>query len=141
MIIINISNKLGERLKALRKQKRLSRQDLANLIDISQQIIINIETGRTKITSLRGTEFDKMCFHLSCTKDFLLGESDNPIENKNGINLQITSDQDIYNLQLLNSYVEIFPEGFQLLCKLLNKISNKEKRILVKILESFLDDK
>lgn len=70
MIIINISKDSGKRLKLMRTEKNLSRRELANLIDISQQVITNIEAGRTKITSLRNYEFYKLCFHLSCTKDF-----------------------------------------------------------------------
>ena len=121
----------------MRTEKNLSRRELANLIDISQQVITNIEAGRTKITSLRNYEFYKLCFHLSCTKDFLLGLSDDPIKNKNGTTQSTYKEPDINDLDTLSKYVKEFPEAFQLLCKLTNILSTKERELLIKILNLF----
>ena len=129
---------IGERLKLMRKQKKLSRKKLADKLDISEQVIYNIETNRTKIISLRNYELDKLCFYLSCTKDFLLGLSDDSTKDRNGITPQIILNSHTDNFETLKRYSEEFPEGFSLLCTLTEKLSSKERKFLLKMLESFL---
>lgn len=42
---MNIKNSLGKRIKELRKQRNLSQEKLAELVDISQNALSYIETG------------------------------------------------------------------------------------------------
>ncbi|MDD2503826.1 MAG: helix-turn-helix transcriptional regulator [Clostridia bacterium] len=128
----------GERLKFLRKEGNLSRQELANLLDVSQQIIANIETDRTKITSLRDRELQRLCYHLLCTKDFLLMKSEHPKEYQNGLRPAIIFDPDAIDSDELKQRYELFPEAFQMLSSLTMTLPKEKKQLLLRVLEAFM---
>lgn len=66
-------NKLSERLKTLRKNKKLSQQEIANKLDVSRVAYTNWENGNREPNLDKITQ---LAFYLDTTIDFLLGKSD-----------------------------------------------------------------
>ena len=67
------SNKFSERLKELRLESGLSRQNLANKLNVSVRLLSYWENGE------RECSFDTLIMLsniLNCTTDYLLGKSD-----------------------------------------------------------------
>ena len=62
-------NAMGPRMKRRRKELKMSQAELAEKINVSNNHISSIETGK-QITSL--TTFVKICEQLDTTPDFLL---------------------------------------------------------------------
>jgi len=65
-------NKMGQRIKWLREQKRLTQEQLAEVIDMSNNYISNIENNRS-IPSLE--TLVKICNALDTTPDYILLDS------------------------------------------------------------------
>lgn len=68
-------NMLNERLKELRKEKRLSQEDMANLLGISRQAYGHYELN------LRQISLDALTFlagYFNVSSDYLLGLTDDP---------------------------------------------------------------
>lgn len=68
---------LGERIKLGRKANRLTREKLAELIDVSPRFLAEVEAGKVGV-SLQ--TFKNISIALSVSTDFLLG-----LENENKI--------------------------------------------------------
>lgn len=69
-----VNREIGQRLRALREEKALSREKLAEAADISVQFLADIETGRKGMTvqTLR-----KLVLALHCTADdIVFGRTD-----------------------------------------------------------------
>ena len=70
---------IGERLYNLRKEKKMSQEDLANVLDVSRQTISKWETGESM------PDFNKicpLCEYFGITSDELLSGKQNIIEAK-----------------------------------------------------------
>lgn len=65
---------LGEKIKELRKQKRLTREQLAEKIDVSVRFLADVESGITGV-SLSTLKTLSLTLDVSC--DYLLGLNDN----------------------------------------------------------------
>ena len=64
-----------ERLKAIREEKGVSQQDLADFLGISQQAYSYYENGR----EMKASMLKKACTYLGCTPSWLLGlKEDDP---------------------------------------------------------------
>jgi len=71
---------IGERLLKLRKERNLSQEELANVLDVSRQTISKWETDQTT------PDFDKivpLCEYFGITSDELLSGKKDIIESKN----------------------------------------------------------
>lgn len=68
--------KFGDRLRQIRKQRGLTQEELAKLLDTSKQVISRYENGQRspKITTVN--EYAKM---LGLSLDYMLGEDKLPI--------------------------------------------------------------
>jgi len=66
---------IGSRVKVLRVSKRLSQQELANRIGMSQPAIAKIERGITK--NMEGETLEALARELSSTANFILKGSAN----------------------------------------------------------------
>ncbi len=66
-------NTLNKRLKKLRKESRLTQEQLANYLEIDQSMVTKLENGtRTLSTEI----VDKICSLFCCTEEYLMGERD-----------------------------------------------------------------
>lgn len=69
-------NKMNERLKALRKESKITQEQLARFLDVDQTMITKLENGTRNYTV---TMIDKLCSLFGCSEEYLMGESDNYI--------------------------------------------------------------
>lgn len=65
---------IGKRVKALRESKRLSQKKLADLCEVSQPSIANIERGRTK--EVKGYVLAALARELTSTEGYILNGVD-----------------------------------------------------------------
>ena len=63
---------MGKRIKSLRKESRLTQEQLAEFLNIDQSMVTKLENGTRSLTI---TLLDKICSLFGCTEEFLLGES------------------------------------------------------------------
>jgi transcriptional regulator with XRE-family HTH domain len=75
VVLVDSSNKFQYRLKELRKEYKMTQEELANKLGLVRTAIANYETGRTSpdIETL-----DLIANILNTTTDYLLGRSDIP---------------------------------------------------------------
>ncbi len=70
---------LGERIRELRKQKKLTREQLAEKINVSVRFLADVESGVTGV-SLTTLKELSLCLDVCC--DYLLGINDKESYNK-----------------------------------------------------------
>jgi transcriptional regulator with XRE-family HTH domain len=129
---------LGERVKLLRETLSLTQKDLGEKIGVTNQTIYNIEAGRTKKLSKR--QLERLTFQLGCTDDYLYGKSDERLKYSNGRIKVVSLDPDFILRDRLENAIKEFQEAFQLLCSINEKLSKRDKEIIIKILKSFVED-
>lgn len=66
---------LADRLKTLREQKRLTQQEMANILEISKSAYIKYERGEREP---RIAQIEKIADVLNVSLGYLLGNSDEP---------------------------------------------------------------
>ena len=64
------------RLKELRKESKLTQEQLANYLKVDQTLITKLENGTR---NLNVTLIEKLCSLFGCTEDYLLGREDTRI--------------------------------------------------------------
>ena len=64
---------LGERIKSLRENSKLTQGQVANYLNVDQSYIAKFEKGERNINVVL---LDKLCYLFGCTEDYLIGESD-----------------------------------------------------------------
>ena len=74
--------KLGEKIKLLRKGKKISQEELANMLKINRNYLSRIETGKSEPTSSVLKNIAKI-FNIDL--NFLLDINNNDIENTDKI--------------------------------------------------------
>jgi transcriptional regulator with XRE-family HTH domain len=63
---------IGKRIKELRLQKKLTQEELANRLDLTEKYISNIETGTASCGFPKMVQLANI---LNCSLDYLLGEN------------------------------------------------------------------
>lgn len=63
---------LGERVKACRKKQRLTREQLAEKIDVSTRFLADVEGG---VVGVSLSTLKQLCESLSVSADYLIGNS------------------------------------------------------------------
>lgn len=67
---------MHERLKYLRKESKITQDQLAKFLNVDQSMITKLENGSR---SFNTTMIDKICSLFGCSEEFLMGESENYI--------------------------------------------------------------
>jgi len=108
---------LGKRLKELREEKGLTQQELAKIMNLSQQTIGHYEVGRAKpdVDTL-----NRLANFFGTTVDYLLGRTD--VRNPNN-----KSDED-------------FPEDVKVLMRSVSKLTDKQKEIVKRLVQEFINE-
>lgn len=71
-----VERTMNTRLKALRKESRITQEQLAQFLGVDQSMITKLENGSR---SFNVTMIDKICSLFGCTEEYLLGESEDYI--------------------------------------------------------------
>lgn len=69
---------LGSRVNLLRKNYKITREKLAEKIDVSPRFLADVESGKVGVSM---QTLKNLCISLSCTADYLLGLSDSETNN------------------------------------------------------------
>lgn len=67
------ANTKNIRLKQLRKESKITQEQLAQYLDVDQTMITKMENGTR---SLNVTLIEKICNLFGCSEDYLMGEDD-----------------------------------------------------------------
>ena len=87
---------LGERIRLARKANKLTREKLAELIEVSPRFLAEVESGKVGV-SLQTLK--NISIALSVSSDYLLGLDDEKINQLDIIRNQLTKvDEKYYNL-------------------------------------------
>ncbi len=117
---------IGERIRTLRKQKRMSQAELGNQIGIRPNTIAKWERGEL---TPRGTSIAKAAKALETTSAYILGETNDP--SSRGYMLQTGREESVSEKRLIirNHDMDInlpeSPEGFEILRRVLDLIAKK----------------
>lgn len=66
------SGAIDTRIKALRKESRLTQEQMAAYLEVDQSFVTKLENGTRK---LNVDLIEKLCSLFGCTEEYLLGES------------------------------------------------------------------
>ena len=87
------------RLKELRKNSKLTQDQLAKYLDVDQSLITKLENGtRTLSVSL----IDKICSLFGCSEDYLLGKSDDYIPLNFAFRANAIQTEDLQSIAAIN---------------------------------------
>lgn len=75
---------IGERIKEIRKEKKLTQEVLAKRMGFARNIVINIENGETDIGGRFLYEFQKL---TGCSLDYLFTGKESIVENSSFLEL------------------------------------------------------
>lgn len=67
---------VGIRLKQLRKESKITQEQMANYLNVDQSMVTKLENGTR---SLNVTLVDKLCSLFGCSEAYLMGEDDSYI--------------------------------------------------------------
>jgi transcriptional regulator with XRE-family HTH domain len=107
---------LPEILKTLRSEKGISQASLASLLGLSQQAIAKWETGNSEPDS---DMLNKLASFFSVSVDYLLGRT---------------------NVRNSNNSTDEFPPEAQVLMRSVAKLTDKQKEIIKKLVQEFIDE-
>lgn len=87
------------RLKELRKESKLTQEQLAGYLEVDQSMITKLESGsRNMTTSL----IDRICSLFGCTEEYLLGESDEYIPLNFAFRANGIQAEDLQSIAVIN---------------------------------------
>lgn len=122
---------VGKRIKSRRQELKISRDELALNLEITTQIVANIEYGRTKIPN---GVIDKLAYHLKCSKNYILfggdiGEVDEFFE--------LNEVERLVLLRLSNSK---YKDTFRILFTLERHMNDTDRSRLINLMNGLLKD-
>lgn len=64
---------MNERLKTLRRESKITQEQLAQFLDVDQSLITKLENGSRNISAAM---IDRICDLFGCTEEYLMGKSE-----------------------------------------------------------------
>lgn len=115
-------DKLASRLKALRKEKGLTQEDLARLVGgVTRQAVANWEAGHREPDHATLTTLANI---FGVTTDYLLGRTDDPHSSANSSSLTYPDDDELY-VVFRGKRQELSPEYKRLLILMMEDANRK----------------
>lgn len=108
----DINKTLGERLRNIRMKKRITREALAEKIDVSTRFLADVESGKVGISLVT---LRNICRYLGVSSDYLLGLAETGSEYSEKAELiNRVSRADEKYIQSLNKIVTAFLEATEI---------------------------
>lgn len=138
--VAGYSRILGKRVKEQRLKNDLSQRELSERSSISIQTISTIENSKTY--NLRKKSIEKLSYCLVVTEDYLKGLSDIPNQTAEGLirGLWFSPDDSEDVKEKIINEIDSFEEGFILLAECSNKLNERDKERIIKILQAFVNE-
>ena len=90
------------RLKQLRKESKITQEQLAKYLDVDQSMITKLENGTR---SLNITLIEKICSLFGCSEAYLLGEDDAYIPLNFAFRSNGIQTEDLESIAIVNSHI------------------------------------
>lgn len=87
------------RIKMLRKESKLTQEQLANYLEVDQSLVTKLENGTR---SPNVTLIDKICSLFGCTEEYLMGESDEYIPLNFSFRSSTIEAEDLQSIAVVN---------------------------------------
>lgn len=91
--------KIGERLKHLRKESKLTQEQVAKYLNVDQSMITKLENGSR---SLNVELMEKICALFACTEEYLFGESEDYIPLNFAFRSNSINEEDLQSIAVIN---------------------------------------
>lgn len=98
----SVNEVVGERIKMLRKESKLTQEQLANYLEVDQSLVTKLENGTR---SLSTTLVDKICSLFGCTEEYLTGENDRYIPLNFAFRTNEIRTEDLQSIAAINKIV------------------------------------
>lgn len=97
-----MTNIVGERLKKLRKESKLTQEQLANYLNVDQTMITKLENGTRNLNT---TLIEKICCLFGCSEDYLLGNDDKHVPMNFAFRSNGIQSEDLESIAAVNKIV------------------------------------
>ena len=87
------------RLKELRKESKITQEQLAKYLNVDQSLVTKLENGSR---SLNVSLIDKICSLFGCTEEYLLGESEEYIPLYFAFRSSGINEEDLESIAVIN---------------------------------------
>lgn len=87
------------RLKELRKESKITQEQLAKYLNVDQSLVTKLENGSR---SLNVSLIDKICSLFGCTEEYLLGESEEFIPLNFAFRSSGINEDDLESIAVIN---------------------------------------
>ncbi len=110
----DINTSLGEKVKTLRKNKKITREMLAEKLNVSTRFLADVESGNVGVSL---TTLKKLCNILETTSDYLL-------------DISSYTDKELQYIEIENKIKKIDPRHLEDLSTIIEAFSNTTKNLL-----------
>ena len=87
------------RLKELRKESKITQEQLAKYLNVDQSLVTKLENGSR---SLNVSLIDKICSLFGCTEEYLIGESEEYIPLNFAFRSSGINEEDLESIAVIN---------------------------------------
>ena len=98
-LIMASNEKFNYRIKSLRKESKLTQEQMASYLDVDQSLVTKLENGTR---NLNVDLIEKICNLFGCTDEYLLGESDEYIPLNFAFRSNNIQAEDLQSIAMIN---------------------------------------
>lgn len=91
--------KFSDRLKSLRKESKLTQEQMADYLEVDQSLVTKLENGTR---NLNVDLIEKICNLFGCTDEYLLGERDEYIPLNFAFRSNNIQAEDLQSIAMIN---------------------------------------
>lgn len=88
-----------KRIRALRKESRLTQEQLAGYLEVDQSFITKLENGTR---NLNADLIDKLCSLFGCTEEYLMGEDEEYLPLNFAFRSSAVQAEDLQSIAVVN---------------------------------------
>lgn len=98
-LIMASNEKSYQRIKSLRKESKLTQEQMASYLEVDQSLVTKLENGTR---NLNVDLIEKICNLFGCTEEYLLGESDEYIPLNFAFRSNNIQAEDLQSIAMIN---------------------------------------
>ena len=98
-LIMTNNEKFDQKIKLLRKESKLTQEQMASYLNVDQSLVTKLENGTR---NLNVDLIEKICNLFGCTEEYLLGESDEYIPLNFAFRSNNIQAEDLQSIAMIN---------------------------------------
>lgn len=98
-LIMTNNEKFDQKIKLLRKESKLTQEQMASYLNVDQSLVTKLENGTR---NLNVDLMEKICNLFGCTEEYLLGESDEYIPLNFAFRSNNIQAEDLQSIAMIN---------------------------------------